>query len=123
LNSSFSVDAERRLGSSPASKRTRTYALILPALAATALLGAAAPAFSQVGIDIEIAPPAPRVLIAPPPRPGFIWAPGYWQWDGHRHIWMDGRWMRARPGWHWVPERWVPHGRRYRFMPGHWARG
>jgi hypothetical protein len=99
------------------------YSLILPALAAAALLGAASPSFSQVGIEIEIAPPAPRVLVAPPPRPGFVWAPGFWQWDGHQHVWVDGHWMRERPGWHWVPERWAPHGRRYRFVPGHWARG
>ena len=71
--------------------------LVLPALAATLLIGAVAPAFSAVGIDIEVAPPAPRVVEVPPPRPGFVWAPGYYRWDGHQHVWVDGRFINASP--------------------------
>jgi len=43
--------------------------LVLAGLAATMLIGSVAPAFSAVGIDINIAPPAPRVIEAPPPAP------------------------------------------------------
>ena len=59
---------------------------------------------------------------APPPRPGYIWAPGYWRWQGNRHVWTDGRWLRERPGYRWVPDRWEPHGRMYRLVQGHWER-
>jgi hypothetical protein len=97
--------------------------LILPAVAAALFLGAMSPAHSQVGIEIQVAPPAPRVLVVPPPRPGFVWAPGYWRWDGYHHVWMEGRWLPERRGFHWVPEAWVPHHGHYRFVPGHWVRG
>ena len=102
------------------SKRGR---LVLAGLAATMLIGSVAPAFSAVGIDINIAPPAPRVIEAPPPRPGFVWAPGYYRWDGHRHVWVDGHFMRERHGSHWVPEHWDERHGRYHFEPGHWERG
>lgn len=90
---------------------------------ATALLSGAVapPALCAAGLEIEVAPPPPRIIHAPPPRPGFVWAPGYYRWDGHRHIWVDGRFIRERRGAHWVPEHWVEHHGRWRFEPGHWA--
>jgi len=106
-----------------ASKWLRGASVALPALAATLFLGFAAPA-SAIGIDIQIAPPPPPPnVIIPPPRMGFVWAPGYWRWNGRRHVWVAGHWLRARPGWHWVPEHWVEHRGHYRFVRGHWARG
>jgi hypothetical protein len=113
---------EDRLGINrkDSSKRGR---LVLSALAATMLVGSVAPAFSAVGIDINIAPPAPRVVEVPPPRPGFVWAPGYYRWDGHQHVWVDGHFMREHRGSHWVPEHWDERHGRYHFEPGHWERG
>jgi len=96
---------------------------VLPALTAVLLLASVAPASAAIGIDVEIAPPPPRAVVVPPPRVGFVWAPGYWQWDGHRHFWVEGRWLRARPGFHWEPEHWVARRGHYRFVPGHWAHG
>lgn len=95
-------------------KRTLTLALLGP-LAMVSLARAAV-------IDIEVAPPAPRVVVAPPPRHGYIWAPGYWAYRGHHHVWVDGRYIRERPGQRWVEDRWVPHEGRYRYEPGHWER-
>jgi len=103
-----------------ASKRGR---FVASAVAAAVLIGSVAPAFSAVGIDINIAPPAPRVVEVPPPRPGYVWAPGYYRWDGHQHIWVDGRFMHERRGSHWVPEHWDERHGRYHFEPGHWAHG
>jgi len=96
---------------------------VAPALAAALLIGSAAPASSAVGIEVQIAPPAPRVVAVPPPRAGFVWAPGYYRWDGHQHVWVDGRWIRERRGFHWVPEHWDEFRGRYHFIPGHWERG
>jgi hypothetical protein len=85
-----------------------------------------APALAQVNFSfgIEIAPPAPRVEVVPPPRPGYIWAPGFWAWEGNRHVWREGRWIAARPGKVWVPDRWheyrAERGAHYDFEPGHW---
>jgi hypothetical protein len=96
------------------------HCLPLTALAATWVVGSMVPAFAEVGIEINVAPPPPRVVVAPPPRPGFVWAPGYYRWDGHSHIWVDGHFIRERRGAHWVPEHWDEHHRHYRFVPGHW---
>ena len=96
-------------------KRTLTLALLGP-LAMVSLAHAAV-------LDIEVAPPEPRVIVAPPPRPGFVWAPGYYAYRGHQHVWVDGHWLKERHGYHWEADRWVPHEGRYRYEPGHWVRG
>lgn len=75
-----------------------------------------------VGVDVRIGPPPPRYVRVPPPRAGYIWAPGYWRWEGHRHVWVDGYWVRARPGWRYEPAVWVRRGPNWHFVPGHWAR-
>ena len=87
--------------------------------------GIAMPAVAdRVGINIDIGtpPPATRVEVVPAPRPGHVWAPGYWRWEGRRHVWVEGHWIKERRDHHWVPERWVEveNGHRYHFEPGHW---
>ena len=96
-------------------KRTLTLAL-LSSLAVISLARAASL------IDIEIAPPEPKVVVVPAPRAGYVWAPGYWAYRGHHHEWVEGHWLRERPGYHWVADRWVPHEGRYRYEPGRWER-
>ena len=73
------------------------------------------------GIDVEVAPPADRVYVAPA-RPGYIYAPGYWRWSGRNHVWVDGHYMRERRGYHWKPDRWKRRGNRYHYERGHWER-
>jgi hypothetical protein len=77
----------------------------------------------RLSVNIGVPPPPPRVEVVPPPRSGYIWAPGYWRWEGRRHVWMDGHWQMERPGHYWVAERWVQEGRHWRMEPGHWERG
>ncbi|HSS71148.1 MAG TPA: hypothetical protein VLQ46_10930 [Casimicrobiaceae bacterium] len=76
---------------------------------------------APVVVDVEVAPPPPRVVPAPHPRTGYVWAEGYWRWNGYRHVWVNGHWVRARRGWHWVPDHWVAAGPTWHFVPGHWA--
>jgi hypothetical protein len=102
-------------------------------LAALLALGAAvAPlssmAASNVSLFIGTAPPAPLVERMPPPRHGYVWAPGHWEWNGHRHAWAPGVWIAERPGyvyqapawyarnggWTMEPARWTPYGGDYR---------
>ncbi|HEV7986203.1 MAG TPA: YXWGXW repeat-containing protein [Steroidobacteraceae bacterium] len=84
----------------------------------------AAPALSSAAVlvDVDVAPPAPRVEVLPGPRAGYAWAPGYWAWRGHRHVWVRGHWIRERVGYHWVPDAWVAAGPRWHYAPGHWER-
>jgi len=99
-------------------------ASILSLIALAGLSAAmAAPAVARTYVDIEVRPPEPRVIEVPPPRRGYVWAPGYWQWNGHKHVWVEGRWMHERHGSHWVPAHWDERHGRYHFEPGHWERG
>ena len=100
---------------------TKIFAAILAVGAAAAL----APSTSQarVWVDIGVAPPPPpAAYVVPPPRMGYAWAPGYWRWNGSRHVWVGGYWMHERPGYRWVGPRWEPYGGRWRYHGGYWAR-
>jgi hypothetical protein len=70
----------------------------------------------------RIAPPAPRVVIVPAPRPGRIWAPGYWRWTGGAYVWIDGAWIVERPGFVYAPSHWARFPGGWRFIAGGWAR-
>ena len=90
--------------------------------------GAAAPLAAQAGVDIgiNIGPPAPpAAYVVPPPRRGYVWAPGYYVWHPrhHRHVWHGGYWVRARPGYHWRADHWEQRGQRWHRVPGGWVRG
>jgi hypothetical protein len=103
--------------------RTVTVLLARVVLVASLVSWYALPAYAGVGIDIQVAPPtAPLVVEAPPPRAGFVWAPGFWRWEGHRHVWVGGHWLRERRGYRWAPDRWTEHGGHYHYDRGHWER-
>jgi hypothetical protein len=71
---------------------------------------------------VWIAPPAPRVFVAPAPRPGWIWSPGYWRWNGGAYVWVGGIWLAERPGFRFAPAAWERFPGGWRFVPGGWAR-
>ena len=60
--------------------------------------------------------------VVPPPRPGYVWAPGYWNWSGQRYIWIRGSWYRNRPGYVYYHPRWDRDGDRWRMRRGYWGR-
>jgi len=101
-------------------KATGKAFLLSLAMGASAALPTVASA--GVAVDIEVAPPPVRVETVPPPRGGYIWAPGYWAWRGGAHVWVPGRWMHERRGWRWVPDAWVQVGPRWHYRRGHWER-
>ncbi len=101
----------------------RTIAGLLAAVLCALL---AAPAWSQVsvniGIGVPVAPPLPRVEVIPAaPHPGYVWAPGYWAWHDGRHIWVRGRHIAPRPGYAWVSEHWEQRGPSHYFVQGQWV--
>ncbi|RXZ38282.1 hypothetical protein D9O50_01670 [Oxalobacteraceae bacterium CAVE-383] len=88
-------------------------AAALIAASAGALLPLQASAQTGVSVVIGNQPPPPRYERVPPPRAGYVWAPGYWNWDGGRHVWAPGHWERVhryrtyRPAqWHQGPRGW-----------------
>ena len=96
-------------------------ALFCAVLGVTAI---AAPLTSQarVYVDVDIAPPAPQVEVIPAARVGYVWAPGYWNWQGHRHVWVRGHYIRGHHGHHWVADSWEDRNGRYHYSRGHWDR-
>jgi hypothetical protein len=72
--------------------------------------------------EIIVRPPEPRVVLAPAPRKGYVWAPGFWRWNGRDYDWVDGRWIRERKGERWIPAHWEERGDRWHFEQGHWER-
>jgi hypothetical protein len=73
-------------------------------------------------IYVSVAPPAP-VVEAPPPSPGvgYVWTPGYYNWNGSSYAWVNGAWALPPAHYHnYVAGRWVHHHRRYYFQQGHW---
>jgi hypothetical protein len=96
-----------------------------PLLAAGVLgIAALAPlhASAQVSVNINIgeAPPPVRYEPAPPPRSGYVWAPGFWDWKGNRHVWIAGHWERARGGYVYAPAEWRHEGGEWRLYRGGW---
>jgi WXXGXW repeat (2 copies) len=78
------------------SRETRSLAALIAIPALLVLVGAVWPfsATAQISLDVVIHTPPPpvRVEVVPAPRPGYVWAPGYWSWDSGRHIWHEGYW-------------------------------
>ena len=77
-------------------------------------------ASAGAGVDADAAPPPPREERAPAPRDGYVWAPGYWDWNGHAYSWVTGRFIFEHRGAHWVADRWEPAGSRWQHVSGHW---
>ena len=91
-------------------------------LAASSIGLAPLPASAEVGIYVDIAPPAPRYEVVPAPRVGFVWQPGVWYWRDGRHHWVAGHWVRERHGMYWHPDRWEQREGRWAYERGHWDR-
>ena len=87
---------------------------------ATGAAAGTAPALADV--YVRFGPPAPRYEAVPVLQPGWVWTPGYWNWSGHRYVWVRGHRVRAHHGHHYVPNHWVEHDGRWRMDRGHWDR-
>jgi WXXGXW repeat (2 copies) len=49
------------------------------------------------------------------------WIAGFHRWDGHRYVWVGGRWdHRPHAGAHWVGAHWEPRARGKVWVEGHW---
>src|SRR5438270_13225973 len=94
--------------------------LVIAGLVAASLGIAAFPAAAVV--VVHVAPPAPLYEVVPPPRHGWVWAPGFWQWRGHRHVWIPGHWVRVRPGDVYAPARWAQRDGYWHYYGPAWSR-
>lgn len=99
-------------------KRLALAALIALAATAAPLTSMAA---ARVDLFVGVAPPAPLVERVPPPRHGYVWAPGHWEWNGYRHVWAAGYWVAERPGYAYTAPAWVQSGGGWYLQPERWA--
>ena len=92
-------------------------------VAALALGAISVPIVSEARtVIVEVAPPPARVEVVPAPRVGYVWAPGYWNWNGHRHVWVGGRWVGERHGYRWEAHHWEEREGHWHFREGGWRR-
>lgn len=95
--------------------------LIAGSLLALGVGAVALPAAADVGFFVNVPPPGPVYEVVPAPRVGYVWAPGYWDWRGHRHTWVRGHWVRERPGYYYAPARWHDYGGRHYHERPRWS--
>ena len=97
--------------------------LLAAALAAT--LAIAPGSASAQSYTVRIAPPEARQQVEPAARRGYVWVPGYWNWNAqrNRHVWMQPTWVRDRPGYRYTQPQWVERDGRWGLQRGNWARG
>jgi hypothetical protein len=73
-------------------------------------------------VYVQVPPPPPRAEPAPVLRPGQVWVPGHWRWDGRQHVWVSGQYSARRSGYIYSPARWVQVGGRWEYRQGNWVR-
>lgn len=78
---------------------------------------------ASADVLVRVAPPPPRYESVPAARPGYVWAPGHWEWRRQQHVWVNGNWIRERPGYRYKSPHWVERNGRWAMQPGGWQRG
>jgi hypothetical protein len=101
-------------------KRTLTLATLI-ALGAAAYAPLPSMAQTSYSFVISSAPPAPLYERTPAPRHGYVWAPGHWEWRGHRHEWIAGYWIAERPGYVYTAPAWYRRDGGWYMEPARWS--
>ena len=104
-------------------KKIAIATALLAALGGSVLLPSVAAAQVNVNINIGEAPPPVRYEVVPAARSGYLWVPGYWNWDGSRHVWSTGHWERSRSSYTYVQPEWRQEGEGWRLDRGGWKHG
>jgi hypothetical protein len=69
-------------------------------------------------------PPPERIVeVEPGPRAGYVWARGYWHWNGRAYVAAPGHWEVVRPGYHYVHPHWEQGHGGWHFRAGVWVAG
>ena len=97
--------------------------ILLAAMIAASLGSIATPVAAQRDRYAREAPPPLRSEAAPAERRGYLWAPGHWDWNGRRHVWVKGTWLRERRGYRYSHHNWVERDGRWYIERGRWSRG
>lgn len=96
--------------------------VLLLAVSSSALLPFTASAQVNININLGEAPPPLRFESIPASRDGYLWAPGYWNWDGSRHVWSAGHWERVRRDEDYVRPEWRQENGKWHLVQGGWKK-
>lgn len=67
-------------------------------------------------------PDLPDYEQPPAPAPGYLWAPGYWNYAPGNFFWVPGTWVLApAPGLLWTPGYWGFAGGLFLWNAGYWG--
>jgi hypothetical protein len=78
-------------------------------------------ASAQIVVRIGPPPPPRHEFVPVAPGPGYVWVPGFHQYDGRAYAWVPGHYvLPPRPHARWVPGHWVEHRGGYVWREGHW---
>lgn len=62
---------------------------------------------AQYSAVVRVGPPPPLQEVVPADRPGFVWAPGHYDWRDGQYVWIRGHWMPQREGYVYREPRWI----------------
>lgn len=96
--------------------------LLLAAALSTSLGTLSLPVMAADTIIVRHGPPPMRDEMTPPPRSGYVWVPGYWDWRHGRHQWTKGHWEKERRGYVYHQPQWRERDGRWEMNRGRWDR-
>jgi hypothetical protein len=103
----------------------RFFPVIRSMLFAALLMVVSGAAFAQVRVAIAVGPPVLPIYEQPIcPGDGYIWTPGYWDYDydAADYYWIPGTWILApEVGFLWTPPYWGWGGSGFLFYDGYWG--
>jgi hypothetical protein len=86
------------------------------------LLAAALTMTASAQVSIRIGPPrnvSERRPVAP--ARGYVWIPGYQNWNGQSYVWTQGRWEQPpRRNAKWNKHHWVKRNGGWLLIEGRW---
>lgn len=99
-------------------------AILSAVLLASSAMVACGPSYAHGYVAVGVPPPPAPYAVGPvgyAPGPGYVWIDGFWNLNGGRWAWVNGRWaVPPRPHAVWVADRWERHGNSWRYHRGHW---
>lgn len=83
------------------------------------------PVVEREYVEVVAPQPPPTVIVEEEPqhRPGYVWARGYWHWNGREYIAVHGHWEAERQGYHYVHPHYVQHNDGWHLNVGVWVQG
>lgn len=97
--------------------------LIASGFASALLLSAGTTqAASDFSVQLNVGPPPVVYEAVPPPRVGYVWSQGYWDYDHNKHVWRKGHWEREQHGQRWAQGQWSERDGHWYLNRPHWER-